>query len=79
MADSLKSGLVVHDRNGGDVHEPPTKEAGGTRGPAPRVKQAPMKREYAEVVDVITRSSPPPRHAAAPETQPPLPAAAQSQ
>ena len=50
MKENLNTGSVVHDRNGGDIHEQPTKETPAP--PAPRVKTAPPRPAFTDVREI---------------------------
>ena len=52
MKENLNTGKLIHDRNGGDVHEQPQKE---TPAP-PRVKTAPPRPAFTEVKEIISDS-----------------------
>jgi len=57
MKENLGSEKVVHDRNGGDVHEAPEKETPvprvKTAPPRAAVKTAPAKPAFNEIKDII--------------------------
>lgn len=50
---------MIHDRNGGDIYEQPTKERAAP--PAARVKQAPLKPAFTEVKQIVAASATPER------------------
>ena len=52
MKENLNTGKVIHDRNGGDVHEQPQKE----KPAPPRVKTAPPRPAFTEVKEIISDS-----------------------